>query len=265
MKTSAWIKLIGILCIFFGASGIVNAVVSIVSPEMIGLGKEKMQEVDPALFRLMLKLSYVPLITNGFYLMAGILFLLKKPFSLIIMYLALPISILGRIVPFFFFSQYTSNPFQNFEINIFSLLGPVIDLILLILVFRLAGYYYNENDVIVRLLSGKMSKFFTVKLLKFMTFIGLFCLSVPILIFGLWIYAWNTSVSQPEAVAIFNSYLPDFLAARYATAYLSLVFCLLAIILSSISMKLPGKFWKFNMIILIFSVLLLLLNLFQMM
>jgi hypothetical protein len=51
MKTSSWIKLIGILCIVFGDQGIKNDIVSILFPEMIGMVKEKLPEVSPYLFR----------------------------------------------------------------------------------------------------------------------------------------------------------------------------------------------------------------------
>ena len=103
-------------------------------------------------------------------------------------------------------------------------------------------------------------------LLKTATFISLLCLSIPISIYGLWINAFNMGTSQVERVSIFNSYFPDFLHGRWHTTYLGITFCVLAIILSSISLKMSGKLWRaLNIIILIFGSLLLLLNLFSMM
>lgn len=106
----------------------------------------------------------------------------------------------------------------------------------------------------------------TQRLLKILTFLGLLCLSIPLLILGLWIHAFDLGASQTTRVAIFNNYFPDFLHGRYNTSYLSLIFCLLTIIFGSISLKLKGILWKtLNLFILIFGSLLLLLNLWGMM
>jgi len=164
-----------------------------------------------------------------------------------------------------FFSQYSSVPISNYEINIFSLIGPFIDFALLIGVYRLAKYYYRSDDELVNLFGEKLRRRLTPQLMKILTFMGLLCLFIPLSIMGLWIHAFNLGDSQANSVAIFNSYFPEFLHGRYATSYLCIVFCLLAIIISSINLKSSGKIWKVNMIILVFSSLLLFLNLFQMM
>ena len=97
--------------------------------------------------------------------------------------------------------------------------------------------------------------------LKILTFVGLFCISIPILILGLWSHAVNLGANHAERQRIFYSYFPDFLNGRYDSTYLSLVFCVLAIILSSICLKLSRKIWKLlNIIILFISILLLLFN-----
>jgi hypothetical protein len=265
MKTSSWIKLIGILCIVIGAQGIINDIVFIMFPEMTGIVKEELHEVSPDLIRWVMNLGYIQFIANLIYLMAGIFFLMKKSFSLRLIYLALTLSILCRIVPMLFFSQYSSIPNSNYEINIFSLIGPFIDVALLIGVYRLAKYYYRSDDESVNLFGEKLRRLLTPQLMKILTFIGLLCLFIPVLILGLWIHAFNLGDSQANSVAIFNNYFPDFLQGRYATAYLSIVLCILAIIISSINLKSSGKIWKVNIIILVFSSLLLFLNLFQMM
>ena len=109
-------------------------------------------------------------------------------------------------------------------------------------------------------------KSLTHRSLKILTFVGLFSLSSPLSIFGLWKHAFNLGDNQTDRVAIFKSYFPDFLNGRWDITYLSIAFCISAIILSSISLKLPGKLWKaLNIIILVFSILLLSLNLFSMM
>ena len=269
MKTSTWIKLIGILCIIFGALGIINAISDIDLPKLIEMDKrvKEFYELSPNLFRWVVRLAYIELLANTIYIMAGIFFLMKKTFSLNIMYIALTFRILCRIVPMLFLSQYSSIPFSHYEINIFNLLGPFIDVALLIGVYRLAKYYYKSDDELIELLGEKIKrKTLTPQLLKILTFVGLLCLSVPLSILGLWIYAFNLGDSQTNRIAIFNSYFPNFLHGRFDTTYLSVAFCILAIILSSISLKLSGKLWKvLNIIILVFSILLLLLNLFSMM
>ena len=101
---------------------------------------------------------------------------------------------------------------------------------------------------------------------KIFTFVGLFCLSIPITLIALWIHAFNLGTNQIERVEIYNGYFPDFLQARFATTLLSIAFCILSIIFSSINIKIPSNLWKgLNILVLVFSSLLLLLNLFSMM
>ena len=109
-------------------------------------------------------------------------------------------------------------------------------------------------------------KSLTHRSLKTLSVAGLICIFVPILIFGLWIHAANLGTTQNERVTIFKSYFPDFLGGRWDITFLSIAFCISAVILSSISLKFSGKLWKvLNVIILVISVLLLSLNLFSMM
>lgn len=102
--------------------------------------------------------------------------------------------------------------------------------------------------------------------LKILTLVSLICLLIPFSIYGLWIYVFDLGTTQAERVAIFKDYFPGFLDGRWSTTLLSITFCVSAIIFSSISFKLSGKLWRsLNIVILIISSLLLLLNLFSMM
>lgn len=102
--------------------------------------------------------------------------------------------------------------------------------------------------------------------LKILTLVSLVCIIIPIIIYGLWIYVFNLGTNQYERVALFNDFFPEFLNGRWDTTYLGIAFCVFAIILSSISMKLPNMFWKvLNVLILVISCLLLFLNVFSMM
>jgi hypothetical protein len=96
--------------------------------------------------------------------------------------------------------------------------------------------------------------------------LGVLCVSIPVSIQALWIYVFNLDISQPEKTERFQSYLPEFLHGQYGINLLSLALCIAAIILSSISLRTTVKLWKFvNIFVLVLSILLLLLNLFQMM
>jgi len=265
MKTSGWIRLIGILCIVFGTHGIMNTIIPLVFPEMTGTGNENLPDDSPDLIRWIMNLQYITLLANAIYLMTGIFFLMKKPFSLKLMYIALIFSILVRIVPMLIFNRYNSIPFSYYEINIFSLIGPFIDIVLLIGVYRLAKYYFNPDDSVIKLFGDNIMEILNPRIMKILTFMGIVSLSVSLTILGLWIHAFNIGDNQAERVAVFNNYFPDFLQGRSAVSYLSLAFSALAIVISSICLNSSGKIWKVNMLILVFSCLLLLLNLFQMM
>lgn len=259
MKKSAWILLIGIICIILGARGIINTILPLLLHGMNGMPKKELPEVSPDAIRWVLRFPYITIFANIIYLMAGIFFLMKKSLSLKIMYIALTLSIICRIVPIVFISSI------QFSINslIFILIGPFIDISLLIVVYRLAKYYYKSDDELIKLF-GEYT--LTPRLLKFLTFLGLLCFSLPLSIYGLWIHAANLGHNQSERVAIFNSYFPAYLRGRFDTTLLSIAFCILAIIFCIKSMSLSGKLWEItNIIILILSSLLLFLNLFSMM
>jgi hypothetical protein len=101
--------------------------------------------------------------------------------------------------------------------------------------------------------------------LKILSLLSFILSLIPFSIFILWIRVFNIGTTQIERVTLFNEYFPYFLNGRWDTTLLGIAFCVLAIFLSVTSLKLPGKFWKtLNIIILVLSSLLLLLNLFSM-
>jgi hypothetical protein len=104
------------------------------------------------------------------------------------------------------------------------------------------------------------------KKLKTHTIIGLLSLSIPLSIYALWIYSFNQASTQLESVVIFKNYFPEFLQGRWSTTLLSIFFCGLALFFCKNSLKLSNKYWKtVSIITLIFSYLLLFLNVFSMM
>ena len=104
------------------------------------------------------------------------------------------------------------------------------------------------------------------RLLKILTLLGLISLSIPLSIQILWIHVFNLGTNQAERVEIFHSYFPAFLHGKFSLIYLTMALGISAIILASFGLKLSGILWKtLNIIILIISSLLLLLNLWQLM
>ena len=252
MKTSNWIKLIGISCIVFGSLGIIGDISSLLVPQWI---KDTWPEISPERLKWVEFLAYFGFFVNTVYLTAGVFFLRKKLFSLNLMYAALTISLLYVVIPLLFFK-----PIDDY---IFVVIGPFIDLFLLFGVYKIRRYYYKDSDEIVKLFGeSKLNP----PLLKLFTFLGVLYISIPILLQGLWIYVFSLTDNQTEAIVLHHSYLPEILHGSYVTTYLSLAFCFLAIIFSSISLKLSEKLWKtLNTFILIFGGLMLFLNLFQLM
>jgi hypothetical protein len=252
MKTSNWIKLIGISCIVLGSTGVMNHISSLFIPQWV---IDTWLEIDPDRLKLKERLVYIGIFVNIIYLIAGIYFLLKKPFSLVLMYAALIISLLYAVIPLLFL--------KSDDELIFVAIRPIIDLYLLILVWRINKHYYEEPDEEVYLF-GKIN--LSPLQLKLLTFLGLLCLAIPLLLQGLWIYVRSLTATQAEGVALFQSYQPECLQGPYAVLYVSLALSLLAIIFSSMSLSLSEKLWKYlNAIILILASLMLLLSLFQLM
>jgi len=240
MKTSSWIKLIGILCIVIGTIGLIVNISSFFMPQWV---KDTWPEISPDRQKWMELLAYIGVFTNAIYLLAGIFFLLKKPFSLNLMYGALTISILSVVISLLLVKPY--------DLHLFVFMGLIIDLTILIGVYRIRKYYYESPNEIVKPL-GEIT--FTTPQLKLLTFLGVLFISIPILIQGLWIYVFNLADNQSDRVAILHGYYPEFLHDRYDTTYLALVFCLLAIILSSISLKLSGALWKTTNAIILYTI-----------
>lgn len=94
-----------------------------------------------------------------------------------------------------------------------------------------------------------------------LTSLGFICMVIPFIIYALWIRAFNLGSSQTERLLIFNEHLPDFLARGSNVTIISIAFSVLAIIFSSMSlMKLKGIWRLFNILTLVLSGVLLLLN-----
>ncbi|MDO8365431.1 MAG: hypothetical protein Q7T20_01455 [Saprospiraceae bacterium] len=262
MKTFQWINLIGILCIIFGAQAIINGVMLFV---MTGASNwaitQEQGGTGPQPVWLTISV-YFGILVSILYLVAGVSFLKKKAFSLRLMYTALILNLLARFVPMLMIGFHTAVfPWQLF--NIFSLMGPMIDVLLLIGVYQVSRYYYTDPDKYIYFLgAGTLSP----STLKLLSLIGSLVFLIPLFIFVLWFYVSSLDLSYPENVAKFHSYLPPFLHTRFGSAYLSLFCGASAFIFSSIGLKLAEKGWrKLNQAVMISSMLLFLLILFTLM
>lgn len=260
MKTSSWIKIIGILCIIFGGSGIISNISEIALPNIIEMSKDKLLEISPKLLGWVIRLAYIGLVVNAIYIMAGILFLAKKSISIKFMYSALALSIFYKIVPLFFLNTYPSTLFFNYEFNISNLISPLIDVTIIAAVIMISKNYFMPAD------ENTIRKTLTQQQLRAFSLTGVLCLSIPVSLQALWIYSSNSEVTQLARAALFKSYFPEFLHGQYSITLLSIAFCIVAIVLSSVCLQTTVKLWKaVNIIVLVLSILSLLLNLFQMM
>src|SRR5688572_13084772 len=103
-----------------------------------------------------------------------------------------------------------------------------------------------------------------VRQFELLTFLALFCMLISLTILFLWIRAFNLGASQPERVQIYLSYFPAFLGLARVTV-INVVFCISAIVLSTICLRQGAFRWKIlNIVIFSGSALLLLLILFGM-
>lgn len=246
MKDPNLIKLIGVLCIVIGALGVINFITALLLTGMY----ENQEEWIVNLF-------YFGSIINGLYLLAGIFFLLRKSFSLKLMHIVLIISLVYGIAGMFFVTR----------INIFSFISPAIDIALLFLVFRISKYYYKSADEIPKLPeTQKTVKPLSRIQLMILSFMGLIFSSIPVYIFGLWIYVSMQANTQALRVDIFHSYFPNFMQGQNTTSYISIIFGMVAVLLATPGLNLSGIFWKIlNVFILTICSLLLMMNLFWLM
>jgi hypothetical protein len=260
MRSSNWIKLIGIICIVFGAFGIISGLSELLMQRLIE-ARPELPEYPAELLRSNF-LVYTGILIRTVLLIAGIFFLMKGAFALNLMYITLTISILYGIFSLLLLNS--NIPVGN---QVFALIDPVFYAALLIGVYSIRKYYYKSPEELAELSKGKQKgQTFSQVNLKILSLFGVLCLSVPFSIFGLWIYSWNLGTTQDERISIFKSYFPGFLQGQHYSAFLSIAFCILAGILSIICLKLPGKSWRIlNIFNLAFCGLLLFLNLFSMM
>src|SRR6188474_1531386 len=70
-----------------------------------------------------------------------------------------------------------------------------------------------------------------------LTVLGLISVLIPILIWVLWSYCFNSQTNQADRVKLFVSYFPEFLNGLFTISLISLLLSSLSIILSSIHLN----------------------------
>ena len=102
--------------------------------------------------------------------------------------------------------------------------------------------------------------------LKLLTGISFILILIPILLFVLWNYCFNSQSNQADRVKMYNSYFPEFLNGRYTMTLISLLASLLGVILASIYFNRGTSLLKFtNVLVIVAGTLMMILSLFSLM
>lgn len=255
--------MIGTLCILFGAQNILSSIM------ILGVsGSFPWAIFDPSgepvkTPEWLQFMNYSGMAVSLIYLVAGIFFLLKKSFSIRLMYSALWISIVARLGILVFFAIKSSSGFTWQMLNVFFLISPAIDLFFLFGVYRISRFYYTKPDQEIYLLGEGT---FSQSALKRLSVSGLMVLLIPLSLFLLWEYVAFKDLGYPESSEEYRRYLPSFLQARFAVNYLGGGCSILAFIFSSMGLRLQEKGWRrLNTTVLILGILFLAINLWSMM
>jgi hypothetical protein len=247
MSAKSWIKLVGILVLFMGLTGLTGNLTLLFS--------KLPASHTPEFTWHFIYAPKVGLLIHLLLLMAGVFFLLRRRFAIPLIYLALVADIFFRIIPALFLSVYHD--------LFFIMIRPLINLILLIIVTHLSSYY-NDQGKKVEFFSSALS-YLTSRTLKSIIIIGALFLFIPIFIQLLWIHTFST-VESYLARDTFYSYFPEYLHGSSWLNYLSVACCLIAIISGLIGMKQTNKtWWKVSTFIMVVGSITLLVNLSQLM
>jgi len=102
--------------------------------------------------------------------------------------------------------------------------------------------------------------------LQLLTGISFMLILIPIVLWGLWNYCFNSQSNQADRVKMYNSYFPEFLNGQYTISLISLLLSFLGIILSSIYFHRRTSILKvINKFVLVAGILLMILSLFSLM
>jgi|GEM_PF-6675207 len=104
------------------------------------------------------------------------------------------------------------------------------------------------------------------KKLRLLTIAGILCFLFPGYVLISWILASIKVDGIQESKELFLQSFPDVLQRSGVLSVLSILFCVLAVILGYISRKVSRNFWnKLNLLIIVLSLILLMLNLWWLM
>lgn len=259
MKISKWIKLIGIICIAIGVFPLLTEILFEFfrnpPPEIVKERKSPIELID----YWNLVRPYLEDFVDLLYLIGGVFFLMKKAFSIRLMYFVLLFSIFYTILPILLFTPY---PVKFLAIiSPFVLTGIVINLFLLYSVFKMRKLYLGNPNKKLKILNFSIKSPASFKAL---TIIGIASILIPISYLALLFYADFSTDNHMQFVAAFNKYAPDIFESFGNE--INLLLCVLCLLISLICQSSKSiNIRILNIILLILSVLLFMLNLFQMM
>jgi len=144
MKIQTSVKITGLICIVLGISGIAWYISHLELAHSVYIPDKYFPEIPPSyLLSWNVRLTYIGIIVNAFYLTAGILFFMKKHFSIKVMYSALVIMILYKIIPLILLNPTGDLPHHlRYEFNFENFISPIFNIVLLIIVYRIGRNYF---------------------------------------------------------------------------------------------------------------------------
>ena len=102
--------------------------------------------------------------------------------------------------------------------------------------------------------------------LTFFTVLSFISVLIPILIWVLWSYCFNSQTNQADRVKMFESYFPESLNGQFTISLISLLLCFLSIILSSIYLNRKTPLLRaISIVVIVAGSLMTLLSLFSLM
>jgi hypothetical protein len=155
------------------------------------------------------------------------------------------------------------SPAQNWTMFFSQFIISLLFLVALLAAILWSRKYYAVNEQELFQHSGRPMSSQRMKSFVWLSFISML---FPLIIYGLWIYAFTRKPLFEDAVAYYKTLLPAFMTPRNNPAYFGLLFCLLSLIFAFNGRQIKGGWMRFLLISsVVISALLFLLYLFSLM
>lgn len=252
MNANKWIRRTGIACTVTGSMLLLEAIISIA---LTTSGKASLYPDRGFHFW---DITY-PLI-GLLYFVAAVVYLLKKPYSVKLMLLALSLTILHSFI-ILLIHHYTNTVSG---VNLPSYIGVAFHVVLFASVYRFKNDYYLSPEAL-ETRYGKITPY-SKRAVAVMSIAGIVCVCIPLGLIALWAEASQIEGNRAAQVAWFKNQFPEFLRAPFRLNYISMLASMTGIYLSSKGIGKTASFWKYvNYPVMVFAIILLLLDIFQLM